>query len=202
MPKNGLRLARSKGVKSGKMQICGREVKALYLKDKGFFYVELLLKEGDCPEKKDFLEVEFCPGDCQGTYLSAIVKDEVIKIVGSIYPKPHIMYSEEFVKRHNLKEGEIEKYMRDYLDKNPCTIKSYMKGRKKRIYVGKEHVGTIFEGCVFRIAEGKFAELLAKMREKEIREILKNLEKIKKIAVPATTQVFGELNRYRLFGQW
>ncbi|GAJ08490.1 unnamed protein product, partial [marine sediment metagenome] len=51
----------------------------------------------DCPEKKEFPEVQMCSGDCQGTYLSVMVKENIVKIVGSIFPKPHIMYNEEFV---------------------------------------------------------------------------------------------------------
>ncbi len=45
---------------SFKMQISKREVKALFFKDTEAFYVELLLGEGDCPEKKEFPEVQMC----------------------------------------------------------------------------------------------------------------------------------------------
>jgi len=102
-----------------KMQINGREVKAIFFKDTGTFYVEFLLKKGDCPEKKEFPEVQMCSGDCQGTYLSAMVKENVVKIVGSIFPKPHLMYNEEFVRKHQLRREEIGQYIKDYLERNP-----------------------------------------------------------------------------------
>lgn len=35
------------------MRIDGRKVKALYPKDTDSFYVELLLRRGDCPEKRN-----------------------------------------------------------------------------------------------------------------------------------------------------
>jgi len=35
------------------MQIEKRKVKALYLKDTASFYVELLLRKDDCPEKRE-----------------------------------------------------------------------------------------------------------------------------------------------------
>ena len=66
------------------MQIEGREVKAVCLKGAHVFYVELLLGKGDCPEKRQFPEVQLCPGDCQGTYLSVIIKDDAVRIMGSI----------------------------------------------------------------------------------------------------------------------
>jgi len=177
------------------MQITGREVKAVYLKNADLFYVELLLRKGDCPEKREFIDVELCPGDCQGTYLSALIKDDIIRIVGSIYPRPHIMYNEEFVKKRNLQREQVEEYVRDYLKNNRYTVKSFMSGRKKRIYVKGEHVGTFFEGCVFRLAEGEFVSFLAKLREKDLEKIARNLDKIKKIAVPVTIQEFGKLTR-------
>lgn len=172
------------------MQIKGRKVRAVYLKDVDLFYVELLLGENDCPEKREFPDIQLCPGDCQGTYLSAVVKGDAIKIIGSIYTKPHIMYNEEFIKKHNLKKEELEEYIKNYLKNHPYTIISYMDGRKKRVCVGEEHIQTIFERCVFRVAQGEFANFLTKLREKELREIIQNLDKIKKIAIPATTKDF------------
>lgn len=177
------------------MQINRREVKAVYLKDAGIFYVELLLGETDCPEKKGFPDVQFCPGDCQGTYLSGIVKDNAFRIIGSIYPKPHIMYNEEFVTGHNLRKQEVAKYVKDYLKNNPYTIQSYMRGRKKRVYVRGEHIQTVFEGCVFRMAQGEVVRFLTKLREKELRQIIQNLEKVKKIATPATMAEFNKFAR-------
>jgi len=173
-----------------KFYIREREVRALYFQDMDFLYIELLLKEGDCPENKKFPELQLCPGDCQGTFLSIILKNNTIKFIGSIYPKSHVMYSESFVKKHKLKREEIKDYIENYLKTNSFTIKTYMSGRKKRIYVGKEHVQTVFEGCVFRIGEGEFAELLISMRRKEIEEIFKKIERIKKIAMPTTMPHF------------
>ncbi|MBE0479180.1 hypothetical protein IBX65_08735 [Candidatus Aerophobetes bacterium] len=163
--------------------ISGREVKAVYMKDTNAVYVELLLKRGDCPEKKEFPDIQFCPGDCQGTYFSVIAGDDKLRVIGGIYPRSHIMYNEEFVKRHNLKKEEIAEYVKGYLKNNPCTVQPYMDGRKKRIYVKGKHIQTLFEGCVFRIAQGEFVEFLSKLRAKELEEIAQNLEKIKKIAV-------------------
>lgn len=174
------------------MQIKGREVKAVYLKDTRILYVELLLGKEDCPEKKDFPDIQFCPGDCQGTYLSVIIRDDLVRVIGSIYPKPHIMYNEEFVRNHNLRKEQIAEYVKDYLKRNPCSIKSYMKGRKKRVYVGKEHIQTVFEGCVFRVAQGEFVRFLSEVRGREIEDIVQNLEKIQKIAIPATSKEFGK----------
>jgi hypothetical protein len=174
------------------MQIEGREVKAVYLKDANLFYVELLLGKGDCPEKRKFPEVQLCPGDCQGTYLSTVIKDDVVRIIGSLYSKPHIMYNEEFVKKYNLKQEEIAEYVKDYLNSNPCTIKSYMGGRKKRVYVRGEHVETLFERCVFRVAQGQFTHLLTKLRERELEKITGRLDEIKKIAIPAKNLDFGK----------
>jgi len=154
--------------------------------------VELLLRKGDCPEKKEFPEIQLCPGDCQGTFLSAIVKNGMIRVIGSIYPKPHIMYNEEFVKRHKLKKEEIAEFIKNYLRNNPYTIESQMDGRKKRVYVRGEHVQTIFERCVFRVAQGEFIEFLTKLREKELRDIAQNLEKIKRIATSTITKEFGK----------
>lgn len=108
------------------MQISKREVKALFFKDTGTFYVELLLGEGDCPEKKEFPEVQMCSGDCQGTYLSVMVKENIVKIVGSIFPKPHIMYSEEFARKRHLKREGIARYTKDYLGRNRYTLDSYV----------------------------------------------------------------------------
>jgi hypothetical protein len=178
-----------------KMYLNGREVKVLFFKDTGIFYVELLLREGDCPEKKEFPEVQLCSGDCQGTYLSAIVKENIVKIVGSIFPKPHIMYSEEFARKHHLRREEIASYTKDYLERNPYTVKSYMGGRKKRVYVKEEHVETVFEGCTFRVAEGVFDNFLTKLRKDELERITKNLEKIKSVVVPTTTRGFGKFIR-------
>lgn len=180
---------------SFKMQINGREVKALSFKDTGTFYVELLLREGDCPEKKEFPEVQMCPGDCQGTYLSAMVKENIVKIVGSIFPKPHIMYSEEFARKRHLKREGIAHYTKDYLGRNRYTLDSYMGGRKKRVYVGEEHVETIFEGCTFRVAEGAFDDFLTKLRKPDLQKITLNLNKIKRIATPITTKDFGKFIR-------
>ena len=174
------------------MQISGREVKALFFKDTGTFYVELLLREGDCPEKKEFPEVQMCSGDCQGTYLSVMVKENIVKIVGSIFPKPHIMYSEEFARKRHLKREGIARYTKDYLGRNRYTLDSYMGGRKKRIYVRQEHVETVFEACTFRVAEGAFDDFLTKLRKDELEKIAKNLEKIKNKAAPATTKDFGK----------
>jgi len=174
------------------MYINERKVKAVHLKDVNLFYVELLLAKGDCPEKREFPDIQLCSGDCQGTYLSAAVKNDVVRIIGSIYPKPHIMYGEEFVRKHNLKREEIAEYVESYLVDNPCTTISYMGGRKKRIYVREEHVKTVFERCVFRIAQGEFADLLTKLREKDLREITQNLAEIKKIAILATTAEFSK----------
>ncbi|MFQ6065682.1 MAG: hypothetical protein ACE5K3_00200 [bacterium] len=173
------------------MQIEGREVKAVYLKDARLFYVELLLGKGDCPEKRQFPEVQICPGDCQGTYLSAIVRDHVVRIIGSIYPKPHIMYNEEFVRKHNLKQEQVPEYVKDYLHNNPYTIKSYMAGRKKRFYVRGQHLETLFERCVFRVAQGQFTPFLARLRKKELEKITERLDEIKKIATPAKALDFG-----------
>ncbi len=178
------------------MYICGREVKAIYLKDMGIFYIELLLAENDCPEKKKFPDVQFCPGDCQGTYISAIVENDVVKIIGSIYPKPHIMYNEKFVKKHNIRREKLIEFTRDYLSNNSYTVESSMGGRKKRIYVGKEHIQTIFDGCVFRMAQGEFAKLLTTLRKKELSAITENLDKIKKIAIPATTKDFKKFAKF------
>jgi hypothetical protein len=174
------------------MQINGREVKAVYLKGTDLFYVELLLGRGDCPEKREFPDVQVCPGDCQGTYLSAVIKDDVVRIIGSIYPKPHIMYNQEFVRKHSLKKEEVAEYVKDYLKNNPCTIKSYMAGRKKRIYVRGEHLETLFEQCVFRVAQGEFTPFLTKLREKDLERITQRLPEIKKIAAPAKTLDFGK----------
>lgn len=177
---------------SFKMQIDEREVKAVYLKGAHLFYVELLLGKGDCPEKRKFPDVQMCPGDCQGTYLSAIIKDDGVRIIGSIYPKPHIMYNEEFVRRHNLKKEEVQEYVKDYLNNNPYTIKSYMAGRKKRVYVRGEHLETLFEQCVFRVATGEFIDFLTKLRKKELEKITQNLDEIKKIATPVAALDFGK----------
>lgn len=177
------------------MQIEGRKVKALYLKDTNSFYVELLLRKDDCPEKREFPEVQMCPGDCQGTYLSAIIKEDAVRIVGSIYPKPHIMYSEEFQRNHNLKKEETREYVKDYLNNNPYNVKSYMAGRKRRIYVRGEHVETLFEKCVFRVAQGEFTNFLTKLREKDLEKITQSLDEIRKIAIPVTTQDFGKFVR-------
>ena len=179
------------------MQIGGRKVKAVYLKDTNLFYVELLLGKGDCPEKREFPDVQMCPGDCQGTYLSVIIKDDLVRIIGSIYPKPHIMYNEEFARKHNLKKEEVTEYVKDYLNSNPYTIKSYMAGRKKRVYVRGEHVETLFERCVFRVAAGEFTNFLTKLRQKDLEEITQSLDEIKKIAVPGTTTDFG-----KFIGSW
>ena len=180
---------------SFKMQISGREVKALFFKDTRTFYVELLLREGDCPEKKEFPEVQMCSGDCQGTYLSVMVKENIVKIVGSIFPKPHIMYSEEFARKRHLRREEITRYTKDYLERNRYTLDSYMGGRKKRVYVGEEHVKTIFEGCTFRVAEGAFDDFLTKLRKDELEKITLNLDKIRRIATPITTKDFGKFIR-------
>ncbi|MFQ5834567.1 MAG: hypothetical protein ACE5HR_01415 [bacterium] len=174
------------------MQIEERDVKAVYLKGTHLLYVELLLGESDCPEKREFPEVQVCPGDCQGTYLSAMVRGDVVKIMGSIYPKPHIMYNEEFVRKHNLKQEEIQEYVKHYLNHNPYTIKSHMDGRKRRVYVRGEHLETLFERCVFRVAQGEFAHFLAKLREKDLEKITQNLDEIKKIAIPAKPLDFGK----------
>lgn len=177
------------------MQIDGREVKAIFFKDTGTFYVELLLKRGDCPEKKEFPEVQMCSGDCQGTYLSAMVKENVVKIVGSIFPKPHIMYNEEFVRKHHLRREEIAQYTKDYLERNPYTVDSYMDGRKKRLYVGEEHLETVFEACTFRVAEGAFDSFLTKLRKSDLERITRNLEKIRSIAAHTTTEDFDRFIR-------
>ncbi len=180
---------------SFKMQISKREVRALFFKDTGTFYVELLLRDGDCPEKKEFPEVQMCSGDCQGTYLSVMVKENIVKIVGSIFPKPHIMYSEEFARKRHLRKEEITRYTKDYLERNRHTLDSYMGGRKKRVYVGEEHVETIFVGCTFRLAEGAFDDFLTKLRKDELEKIAKNLEKIKNKAALTTTKDFGKFIR-------
>ncbi len=174
------------------MHINEREIKAVYLKDIDLFYVELLLTKSDCPEKREFPDLQLCSGDCQGTYLSAAVKNDVVRIIGSIYFKPHVMYGEKFVKKHNLRKEEIAEYVKSYLADNPCTTISYMGGRKKRIYVRGEHVKTIFERCVFRVAQGEFADLLIKLREKDLRGITQNLAEIKKIAIITTTTEFSK----------
>ena len=161
-------------------------------------YVELLLKENDCPEKRKFPDVQLCPGDCQGTYLSAIAKDGAVRIIGSIYPRTHIMYNEEFVSRRNLKKEEIAHYVNEYLKNKPSSIKSYMGGRKKRIYVGEDHVQTVFEGCVFRVAQGEeFSCVLMKQRQKELERITQNLDEIKRIATLTTTTEFGKFTVYQ-----
>jgi len=178
------------------MQIERRKVKALYLKDTDSLYVELLLRKGDCPEKREFPEVQMCPGDCQGTYLSAIIKDDVVRLIGGIYPKSHIMYSEEFQRNHNLKKEETREYVKDYLNSNPYTIKSYMAGRRKRVYVRGEHVQTVFERCTFRVAQGGFTNFLTNLREKDLKEISQSLDEIKKIAIPVATFSFSPLNCY------
>ncbi len=175
------------------MQIEGREVKAVYLKGAHLFYVELLLGKGDCPEKRQFPDVQMCPGDCQGTYLSVIIKDDVVRIIGSIYLKPHIMYNEEFVRKHNLKKEEVAEYVKDYLNRNPYTIKSYMAGRKRRVYVRGKHVETLFERCVFRVAAGEFTHFLTKLREKDLERINQSLDEIKKIAYGVEYLCFPDL---------
>jgi len=183
------------GVLSFKMQIDGRKVKALYLKDTDSLYVELLLRKGDCPEKREFPQVQMCPGDCQGTYLSTIIKDDVVRLIGGIYPKSHIMYSQEFQRNHNLKKEEVKEYVKKYLNSNPYTIKSYMAGRKRRVYVRGEHVQTLFERCTFRVAQGGFTNFLTNLREKDLKEITQSLDEIKKIAIPVTTRDFGKFIR-------
>jgi len=180
---------------SFKVQISGREVKALFFKDTGTFYVELLLREGDCPEKKEFPEVQMCSGDCQGTYLSAMVKENIVKIIGSIFPRPHIMYSEEFARKRHLRREEITRYTKDYLERNRYTLDSYMGGRKKRVYVAEEHVETIFKGCTFRVAEGVFDDFLTELRKPDLKRITLNLDKIRRIATPTTTKDFGKFIR-------
>lgn len=65
------------------------------------------------------------------------------------------------------------------------------------MYVGDEHVGTFFEGCVFRMAQGKFTALLARKRGKELAGVSHNLEKIRRIATPATTEEFGKFARFQ-----
>jgi len=142
-------------------------------------------------KKREFPDVQLCPGDCQGTYLSVIVKDDAIRIIGSIYPKPHIMYIEEFARKHNLKKEKVGEYVKDYLNNNLYTVKSYMTGRKKRVYVRGEHVQTVFERCVFRLAQGGFADFLTKLREGELEKITQNLDEIRKMAIPTTTAEFG-----------
>jgi len=174
------------------MHIDGREVKAVYLKSAHLFYVELLLGKGDCSEKREFPDVQMCPGDCQGTYLSVIIKDDAVRIIGSIYPKPHIMFNEEFVRKHNLKKEEVREYVKDYLNNNSYTIKSYMGGRKKRVYVRGERVETLFERCVFRVAAGEFTSFLTKLREKDLEKITQSVDEIKKIAIPVATLDFSK----------
>ena len=180
---------------SFKMQINGREVKAFHFKDTDSFYVELLLAKGDCPEKREFPQVQICPGDCQGTYLSAIIKDDVVRIIGSIYPKPHIMYSEEFARNHNLKKEEVKEYVKKYLDSGPYTVESHMAGRRKRVYVRGEHVQTVFERCTFRVAQGQFINFLAKLRKGDIERITQNLDEIRKRAIATTTEGFARFVR-------
>lgn len=174
------------------MRIEGREVKALYFKDTNVLYVELLLKKGDCPEKREFPDVQMCPGDCQGTYLSVAIRGDKIRIIGSIFSEPHIMYNREFLEKHNLKKEEIGKYVENYMKDNRFTLESYMGGRKKRIYIGGEHVETIFEGCVFRLAQGEFYSLLERLRQKDIEKIAQNLDNIRRIQIPTTTHEFAK----------
>jgi len=50
-----------------------------------------------------------------------------------------------------------------------------------------KHVETLFEGCVFRVAQGEFVPFLTKLRQKDLEEIAQSLDEIKKIAVPVKT---------------
>ena len=70
-----------------------------------------------------------------------------------------------------------------------------MAGRKRRVYVRGEHVQTLFEKCVFRVAQGEFTNFLTNLREKDLEEIAQSLNEIKKIAIPVATRDFGKLTR-------
>lgn len=124
-----------------------------------------------------------------------MVKENIVKIVGSIFPKPHIMYSEEFARKHHLRKEEITRYTKDYLEKNRYTVDSFMGGRKKRIYVRQEHVETVFEACTFRVAEGAFDDFLTKLRKDDLERITLNLDKMRRIATPTTTKDFSKFIR-------
>ncbi len=166
------------------MDISGRKAICYDVNDAGFYYLELTQKEGDCPEGKTPPEQLVCEGDCQGTYLSSVVRGSDITIIGTIYPKPHIMYNSDFLKKHGLSTIEdAQAHINSRIEAEEYRIEDSMGGRRKRVYIGGEHAETLFEGCTFRHVQGQpYRTFLNGIRKKAIEEIACRLSDLKEQA--------------------
>ncbi len=166
------------------MQISGRRAICYYISDADFHYLELMQKEGDCPEGKTLLDCHMCKGDCQGTYLSAIVRGDDITIIGTIYPKPHVMYNPDFLRKHGLRTiKEAQEYINGCIEKRDYRVEPSMGERKKRVYLGGEHAETLFEGCIFRHVQSQpYRKYLEELRKKELEEFAIHLPSLKREA--------------------
>lgn len=166
------------------MKIKGRQITCYFLKDAGYYYLEVQQKEGDCPEGKSLVDCLLCPGDCQGTYLTAIIKSDEVLILGTIYPEPHIMYNQDFFHKHGFTSIESAKnHINKYIERGECEIKSFMKGRKKRIYIEGAHAQTLFEKCTFRHVQSEpFRRLINELRKETLNSIIYHLQSLKRTA--------------------
>lgn len=167
------------------MDVGGRRAVCYYVSDADFHYLELIQKDGDCPEGKTLIDCHLCDGDCQGTYLSAIVKADTITIIGTIYPKPHVMYNPDFLKKHGLKTiKEAQEYINRCIEEENYRLEPSMGGRRKRIYIEDERAETLFEGCTFRHVQNQpYRKFLNELRIKELEEISSRLPSLKEEAV-------------------
>lgn len=176
------------------MKIEDREIKSYFLEDLGQYYLEILLKQGDCPEGKEPVDCLICPGDCQGTYLSALANAGIIKIIGTIYPYQHAMYNYDFFREYGFSSlREAEAYITERMTRGKYREELFLGGRKKRIYIDGKHAKTQFEKCTFRHAQGdEFRKILDNLRRDTIASINENLLKIKLYAKKTDLKNLGK----------
>lgn len=176
------------------MKINGREIKSYFLRDVGHYYLEIQLKDGDCPEGKGPVDCLICSGDCQGTYLSAMERAGEIQIVGTIYPRPHVMYNRDFFREHGFTSlAGAEEYIDGRMARGEYRVESFLGGRKKRIYIDGKHAKTLFDKCTFRHAQSlEFRRLLDELRRDSIASINRNLPGIKMAAQNTDLKSLGK----------
>jgi hypothetical protein len=176
------------------MKINGREIKSYFIQDVRRYYLEIQLKDGDCPEGRGTVDCLICVGDCQGTYLSAMERSGGIQIIGTIYPRPHVMYNRDFFQEYGFASlAGVEEYIDGCMARGEYRVESFLGGRKKRIYIDGKHAKTFFEKCTFRHAQSEeFRRLLDKLRRDTIASINRNLPEIKKSAQNTDLKSLGK----------
>lgn len=166
------------------MEIDGRKALCYYVRDAGFHYLELAQKEGDCSEGRAPRDRLLCEGDCQGTYLSAMVRGNDITVIGTVHPKPHVMYNGGFLEKHALRTiREAQQYINRCIEREEYAIEPSMGGRRKRVYIKGEHAETLFDGCTFRHVQSQpYRMFLNDRRKGELEEIARRLPALKEQA--------------------